>query len=78
MHHKQMVQMQPVYFSYWEGDLDDLFNSDYDVITVSVMLADLIYMGIRMYLLQISLQMSLQIENWNLKKGVDCMRLSQY
>ena len=38
MHQKQMVQMHPVYFSYWEGDLDDLFNGD--IITVSFMLAD--------------------------------------
>jgi hypothetical protein len=43
MHQKQMVQMHPVYFFYWEGDLDDLCNRDYNNIitcTVSVMLVD--------------------------------------
>jgi hypothetical protein len=36
MHQKQMVQIHPVYFSYWEGDLDDLNNNN--IITVSVMI----------------------------------------
>jgi hypothetical protein len=40
MRQKQMVQKHPVYFFYWEGDLDDLDNSDNIIITVSVMLVD--------------------------------------
>ena len=74
MHQKQMVQMHPVYFSFWEGDLDDLYDrlkyyyQCWQMVSLS---------GIYTCCSQISNCLyQLRIRIWRIKRGV-CMKLLQ-